>query len=82
VPCVATDVGDSKSILGECGTIVPVADPEALAGVCNVLLSQGSGNLAVLGLASRNRIVSTFDIRIVVRQYLHLWFSDDFPVSG
>lgn len=82
VPCVATDVGDSKSILGECGTVVPAADPEALAGVCNVLLSPGGGGLAVLGLASRNRIVSTFDIRIVVRHYLHLWFGADFPVPG
>ena len=82
VPCVATDVGDSRRILGECGTIVPAADPEALADACNALLSQGSRNLAVLGLASRNRIVSTFDIRIVVRQYLHLWFGFDFPVSG
>ena len=31
VPCVATDVGDSRDVIGETGLVLPPRDPEALA---------------------------------------------------
>jgi glycosyltransferase involved in cell wall biosynthesis len=38
VPCVTTDVGDSAEIIGDCGLIVPLRDPQALAGAWQTLL--------------------------------------------
>ncbi len=38
VPCVATDIGDSRSIIGTVGEVVPPKDPSALkAGMERVL---------------------------------------------
>ena len=40
VPCVATDVGDSAEIIGDCGLIVPRRDPQALAQRMATLLER------------------------------------------
>ena len=37
VPCVATDVGDSRAIVADAGLIVPPRDPEALARAWNTV---------------------------------------------
>ncbi|MGN6746978.1 MAG: glycosyltransferase [Xanthobacteraceae bacterium] len=41
VPCVATDVGDSAGIIGDCGSIVPKRDPDALANAWRAMLEKG-----------------------------------------
>jgi glycosyltransferase involved in cell wall biosynthesis len=42
VPCVATNIGDSAEIIGDCGLIVPLRDPQALAGAWQTLLERPS----------------------------------------
>ncbi len=37
-PCVVTDVGDSAIIVGDCGSVVPVENPEKLALAVNELM--------------------------------------------
>jgi glycosyltransferase involved in cell wall biosynthesis len=60
VPCVVTDVGDSASIVGECGIVVPPRNAEALAaGLVSCLETDRSER----GRNARTRIVENFSVR-------------------
>lgn len=56
-PCLVTDVGDSRSIVGRAGRVVPPNDPGALS---NMLLSILKDDLGELGRAARQRVESTY----------------------
>lgn len=61
VPCVVTDVGDSRVIVGETGVVVPPRDPRALADG----LEQMARRLKQephLRVEARERIVSSFSV--------------------
>lgn len=61
VPCVVTDVGDSASIVGSLGEVVPARDAAALeAAICRVLDKVIAGE--VDRSAIRNRIVAEFSV--------------------
>jgi glycosyltransferase involved in cell wall biosynthesis len=64
-PCIVTDAGDSALIVGDCGSVVPVRDPEALAdAIFRELGLLGAERSA----APRGRIVENFSVsRMVVR---------------
>ncbi len=58
VPCVVTHVGDSASIVGDAGVVVPPRNPEALAdGVVNVL-----SRIQPFRKAARARIADQFSL--------------------
>jgi glycosyltransferase involved in cell wall biosynthesis len=66
VPCVATDVGDSAEILGDCGLIVPVRDHEALAHAWHALLEKRSQ----LGAENvRSRVAARYSLQRMCAQY-------------
>ncbi|MDB4825971.1 glycosyltransferase [Gammaproteobacteria bacterium] len=66
LPCVVTDVGDSKLIVSEYGVVVPRKDPQALAdGISQMLLDSRLRN-DPFSEAARNHIVSKFSIDILV----------------
>jgi glycosyltransferase involved in cell wall biosynthesis len=64
VPCVASDVGDSRQILGQCGAIVPAAEPEILARAIITALREGRRHSA----AARVRIIENFSIDQLARR--------------
>src|SRR5262249_50318155 len=67
-PCVATDVGDSAAIVGDCGAAVPPRDPQALGDAWLRLLAMPPDSRRDLGRASRERIVKEFSVeRLVAR---------------
>ena len=70
VPCVSTDVGDAASILGDTGTIVPPADPEALARAMVELSLMSPDSRAELGDSARARVERNYGLESVTRKYI------------
>jgi glycosyltransferase involved in cell wall biosynthesis len=73
IPAVVTNVGDSRSILGETGSVVPPKDPKALAQAWVGLLQAGPDIRERLGEAARARIQTHFSMPNVVRRYEALY---------
>jgi glycosyltransferase involved in cell wall biosynthesis len=73
VPAVVTNVGDSRSILGETGSIVPPKDPKALAQAWAGLIQAGPDIRERLGEAARRRVQTHFAMPNVVRRYEALY---------
>lgn len=66
VPCVVTDVGDSREIVGDTGIVVPVGDSEALAEGWRALLESGAG-AETYRTNCRRRIVENFSVQKLVK---------------
>ena len=73
VPCVATDVGDSASIIGDTGLIVPPRDAEALAAAWNKLRNEGHDGRATRGAAARRRVESRYALTTMIDAYRSLY---------
>lgn len=65
VPVVATDVGDTRWLMGDTGHIVPPGDALALAKACIGILDAG----ITQDLAARQRIEARFSLTGVLRQF-------------
>jgi glycosyltransferase involved in cell wall biosynthesis len=68
VPCVATDVGDAREILGDSGVVVPPSNPEALASGILALLNRSRLERASLAASARKRIAENFSTEVMVRR--------------
>ena len=73
LPCVATDVGDSGHIIGECGVLVAPKDKNALAEGMALLLEMPDEERRGLGEMSRRRIEDNFSLSMIVEQYTGLY---------
>jgi len=73
VPCVVTDVGDSRSIVGASGRVVAPGEPEALARACTDLLVASPEDRAALSAAARRRTIKHYAIEGVVERYQALY---------
>jgi glycosyltransferase involved in cell wall biosynthesis len=73
VPCVATDTGDSRFLIGETGFVVPVRDPVALAGSILKLIDLGAEGRERLGAQARRRIIEHFSLAACARQYEQIY---------
>jgi glycosyltransferase involved in cell wall biosynthesis len=65
VPVVATDIGDTRWVMGETGRVVPPRDPQALANVCLEILDKS----ITKDLAARERIERHFSLPSVLGQF-------------
>lgn len=60
VPCIATDAGDCRSIIGDAGYVVRVGDSAVLAGAIRDALLLESAARIELGARARARIVENY----------------------
>lgn len=70
IPCVATDVGDSANVIGDCGSLVAAGDPDDLARAIEELLRMTSEQRAAIGLRARERVRQHFSMDRVAALYL------------
>jgi glycosyltransferase involved in cell wall biosynthesis len=75
VPCVVTDVGNSRRIVGGAGIVVPASDDEAFAEALSELIACGHMTRKRLGTLCRARIADLFDIDRVADRYKNLYLS-------
>jgi glycosyltransferase involved in cell wall biosynthesis len=73
VPCVSTDVGDARSIIGDTGLVVPMRDPAALAHAMIDLIDRGPAAREQLGRAARARIGTEYSLPRIVDRYTALY---------
>lgn len=73
VPCVVTDVGDSRLIVAETGRAVPPSDSNALAGALREVLSLPDRERLALGQAALHRVQSNYRVDIVAEKYLNVY---------
>jgi len=73
--CVATDLGDSRQIIGDTGYIVATRDPGAVAKACIELIDRGlhSEASAAAGAQARQRIVDSYGLDAVASRYSALY---------
>ena len=66
LPCLVTDVGDSKLIVGDNGIVISAQDPKALSGALDNWLA--SDDLTRCPEA-RNKIINEYCIRSIVKEF-------------
>jgi glycosyltransferase involved in cell wall biosynthesis len=62
IPCVATDCGDSRLVIGDSGLVVPIGDAHQLADAWLNLLTRPLEDRVAMGLAARRRIADHFGV--------------------
>jgi glycosyltransferase involved in cell wall biosynthesis len=72
-PCVATDVGESGTILADLGPVVPPNDPPALAAAMDRVLDQPSAAREATGRRGRDRVAERYSLAAVARLYEELY---------
>ncbi len=73
VPCVATDVGDARSIIDKTGLVVSSRDPSALAKALINLIDRGHDGRENLGRAARERIEKAYSLPRIIDRYMALY---------
>lgn len=73
VTCVATDIGDSRLVLGDTGRVVPPSNPEALRRALASMITLSPGTRSELGKLARSRIRRNFSLSETVGRYISLY---------
>ena len=73
VPCVVTDVGDSRSIVDDTGIAVPPGSPAALVEAWRSLLGMSESRRSSMGAAARRRAAEEYSIETMVARFGELY---------
>jgi glycosyltransferase involved in cell wall biosynthesis len=69
VPCIASDVGDTRFLIGDTGLVVPPGDPEVLANAIDEFLSRPESDRQSCGVRARQRVLDNFEISRIIARY-------------
>jgi glycosyltransferase involved in cell wall biosynthesis len=72
-PCVATDIGDSRGILGDTGLIVEPENPAALAQAWQEMLALSDEEYRQCAQQARARIIQHYSLSRMVDQYKQVY---------
>jgi glycosyltransferase involved in cell wall biosynthesis len=73
LPCIVTDVGDCKYIVGDNGIVVPAMNEEKMVSALLLLVDLSTEERLRIGLAGRKRAESIFAIDSISAQYVSVW---------
>jgi glycosyltransferase involved in cell wall biosynthesis len=73
VPCVATDVGDSGSVIGDAGRVVPPGNDLALAASLDAILGLAAGDRRDLGTRARIRVLERYSLQRMAASYAEVY---------
>lgn len=73
LPVIGTDIGDTRDVVGECGTIVEPGDPARLADAMLSFAALAPSARRLVGEAARDRIARNFSIESVAARYAKLY---------
>jgi glycosyltransferase involved in cell wall biosynthesis len=73
IPCVATDSGDTATLIGDTGEIVPPRQPEALAAAWQRVALLGRNGRDIRGAQARARIEAYYDLDSIAKRYAELY---------
>jgi glycosyltransferase involved in cell wall biosynthesis len=68
VPCVVTDVGDAKQIVGDTGFVMEPGNPSALASAWQEALKTGVYEKSKRGQRARERIIEHFSLERLIEE--------------
>lgn len=73
VPCIATDVGDSKAVVGEVERVVAAGEPSLLYATISRHIRAVPDESEDMARLSRRRINNNFSIKSVVKKYASIY---------
>ncbi|HHO76226.1 MAG TPA: glycosyltransferase [Deltaproteobacteria bacterium] len=69
IPCVVTDVGDSRILVGETGYVVESNNPAEMSAAWTRLLDTGAKHLHIMGGKARERIQQHYSLLTATKSY-------------
>ena len=69
IPCIVTDIGDSKRIIGDKGIIVKPNCENDLAKAINEIIDMNKDDYEYLGKTAREKIIKNYSISSVYEKY-------------
>ena len=79
LPCIVTDVGDSRRIVGSNGVVVSPMNPEKLAEELVAVATLSRAERRAIGTAMRTRALDEFTLSIAANRFVDCY---DGMVSG
>ena len=71
-PCIGTDVGETKAIIGDTGLVVPAGNPQTMADAVLSIL-QNAEEYEAFAAKTKARIMADYSLEATANMYTDLW---------